>query len=184
MSHEKDWAGAQKWHRTSDSIVPGALRGLSKLIFFLGASKVFLISFAKKDGRNGGMRKKIKDWLHKEICICAKTGLLKNNIIYTDNKTGSRGKGLIAVKHGITHFIDDSLPVLQSIYDHTLASTEKEPKALFHFPRSGRLHKEIWADEKQNAQLACFKQVYNWTDVLDSMDLAGLETKEHIPEHI
>ena len=108
--------------------------------------------------------------------------MLKDNIIFTDHKTGSRGKGLITVKHGITHFIDDSLPVLQSIYDHTLASTEKEPKALFHFPRSGRLHKEIWADEKQNAQPACFKQVHNWTDVLDSMDLAGLETKAHIPE--
>ena len=77
VSHEKDWDGAQKWHRTSDSIVPGALGGLSKLIFFLGASKVFLISFAKEHGSNGGMRKKIKDWLHKEICICAKTGLLK-----------------------------------------------------------------------------------------------------------
>ena len=56
VSHEKDWAGAQKWHRTSDSIVPGALEGLSKLIFFLGASKVFLISFAKEHGSNGGMR--------------------------------------------------------------------------------------------------------------------------------
>ena len=77
VSHEKDWAGAQKWHRTSDSIVPGALRGLSKLIFFLGASKVFLISFAEEHRSNGGLRKKIKDWLHKEICICAKTGLLK-----------------------------------------------------------------------------------------------------------
>ena len=58
VSHEKDWDGAPKWHRTSDSIVPGALGGLSKLIFFLGASKVFLISFAKKDKRNGSMRKR------------------------------------------------------------------------------------------------------------------------------
>ena len=98
--------------------------------------------------------------------------MLKDNIIFTDRKTGNLGKGPVAVEHGITHFIDDSLPVLQSIYDHTLASTEKEPKALFYFPRSGLLHNEIWADEEQNAQPACFKQVHSWTDVLDSMDLA------------
>ena len=88
------------------------------------------------------------------------------------------------MEHGITHFIDDSLPVLQCIYDHTMACTMKDPKALLYSPRSGFLHNEIWADEEQNAQPACFKQVHNWTDVLDSMDLAGLETEEHIPEHI
>ena len=98
--------------------------------------------------------------------------MLKDNIIFTDRKTGNLRKGPVAVKHGITHFNDHSLPVLQNIYDHTQASMEKDPKALFYFPRSGLLHNEIWADEEQNAQPACFKQVHSWTDVLDSMDLA------------
>ena len=110
--------------------------------------------------------------MHKEIHICEKTGLLKDNIIFTERKTGSRGKGPIVVEHGITHFIDDSLPVLQSIYSHTLASTGKDPKALFYFPRSGLLHNEIWADDEQNAQPACFKQVHSWKAVLDNMVLA------------
>ena len=102
-----------------------------------------------------------------------KIGLLKDTIIFTDRRTGNHGKGPVAVKHGITHFIDDSLPVLQSIYNYTRASTRKDPKALFYFPRSGLLHNEIWADEEQNAQPACFKQVHSWKDVLDRMNSTG-----------
>ena len=118
-------------------------------------------------------KKKGKRWLHNEIYTSEKTGLLKDTIIFTDRKTGNHGKGPVAVKHGITHFIEDSLPVLQSIYDYTRASMRKDPKALFYFPRSGLLHNEIEADEEKNAQPACFKQVHSWEDVLDRMNLTG-----------
>ena len=118
------------------------------------------------------MKKQIEDWLHLEVCICEKTGLLKDNIIFSDHKTECLGKGSIAATHGITHFVDDSLPVLQSFLNHTKAMMGIDPIALFYFPRSGLLHDEIWCAEEEKALPSFFKQVHSWKEILQMMKIA------------
>ena len=57
------------------------------------------VSFAR-----GTMKKRICTWLHEVAFICDKCGVLRGNILFTDRRTGPRGKAPLVEKLRITHF--------------------------------------------------------------------------------
>ena len=96
VKHRADWDGNGAWELNPASMVSGAVEGLRHIIAHLGPEIVCLVSCARAGGRSGGMRRKIEVWLHSTMQICSLTGLLADNIVFTDHRTGARGKGPVA----------------------------------------------------------------------------------------
>ena len=63
------------------------------------------------------MRHKIEVWLHQTMRLCYITKLLSDNIVFTDRRTGARGKGPVAQRLQLTDFVDDASANLCSIFD-------------------------------------------------------------------
>jgi hypothetical protein len=167
VTHKEDWQGDGAWEKTALSEVAGAMEAVAKLVHDFGPYNIFLVSFAKATGRNGGMRRKIEEWLHQTMHICTRTGFLPENIHFTEGKKGVHGKGKTAEQLQLTHFVDDSIMNLRSVYSDRCGNAgdfiHAESGKLVLFPRSGLLHnsgKETIPSESP------FLQVKSWADCL------------------
>eukprot|EP00927_Polykrikos_kofoidii_P023843 TRINITY_DN21821_c0_g1_i1.p1 TRINITY_DN21821_c0_g1~~TRINITY_DN21821_c0_g1_i1.p1 ORF type:complete len:374 (+),score=46.56 TRINITY_DN21821_c0_g1_i1:64-1185(+) len=117
----------------------GAVNGLARLIQIFGADNVFIVS---KVRLGSAMQQKIEHWLHETIRVCERTGLRKENIYFCEEATGPTGKGVVAQKLCLSHFVDDRFDVLQSVLSDPCGNSGNEVRAkrgqLFHFMH-GRL---------------------------------------------
>ena len=116
IQHHEDWLGSTDWWKTPTCEVHGAVVSIFKLVKQLGTANMYLISFAKKSGKFGGMRGRIWQWLTESSNFFARTGVLKDNVLFTDRKKGPSGKGLVARDLGITYMIDDQYKNLKAVY--------------------------------------------------------------------
>ena len=63
------------------------------------------------------MESKIRVFLFDTLDLPANTGLLKRNVFFVTERTGSHGKGPIARKLRLTHFIDAHDECLKTVYN-------------------------------------------------------------------
>ena len=90
------------WHLTRESEMPRAMLSLREIVKRFGATNTFIISRA-----GSRMAKRSKHGLLTVMAIEEVTGFDPNNIYFCAKTVGSRGKGRIAKRLGITHMIDD-----------------------------------------------------------------------------
>jgi hypothetical protein len=104
--------------------------------------------------------------------ICGRTGLLEENIHFCAEVSGPDGKGPIAAKLGITHFVDDSDEALASIYCDAAGNAgeaiDHQNGKLFYFARSG-ISEEVPAGHERHPR--CLVRVANWLQVLQHLQL-------------
>ena len=95
------------------------------------------------------------------MSIAEVTGFCPNNIYFCAKIAGSRGKGRIAKRLGITHMIDDRYEALMSV--HYAAENFPERGQLFHLSPSS---KEEFPEER-------FIPVTTWLGVMAHINVAN-----------
>jgi len=124
------------WEDKIGHAAPGALEGLRRLVQLFGDENVFLVS---KVHLGGGMQHRTERWLHDTCMVCERTGLKSGNIRFCENTTGSDGKGVVAKELQLSHFVDDRLEVLESVFADPCGNSGDCVRAkrgkLFHFVR-------------------------------------------------
>eukprot|EP00931_Biecheleriopsis_adriatica_P049572 TRINITY_DN28685_c0_g1_i1.p1 TRINITY_DN28685_c0_g1~~TRINITY_DN28685_c0_g1_i1.p1 ORF type:complete len:665 (+),score=151.63 TRINITY_DN28685_c0_g1_i1:108-2102(+) len=127
---------AAEWDHLAEA--PGALDAVKRIAQVFGVENTFLVSKVRP---GGSMQQKIEHWLHETCRFCEKTGVPKGNIIFTSAADGPNGKGVIASQMGLTHFVDDKIQVLCSVYSDSAGNSgpliEKFEGLLFHFAKGG-----------------------------------------------
>ena len=118
--------------------VSDAIKFLQLMTQVFQAENVFLIPYA---GRHGRRLPEIEHWLVNTLYVTKTVGIRKENIIFHEHRVGRNGKGPIAKRLRLTHYIDDDEENLQDVYRgfHGNAAVEIEDNGgeLFLFPRSG-----------------------------------------------
>ena len=120
------------WHKDPSSEVNGAIDSVKQLVEIFGSDNVFIVS---KVGRK--MQGLTDTWLFKTMKICERTGFKRENVHFCRERSGERGKGNIAKKLGLTHFIDDRPQCLTSVFEDKAGNAKETIKKMYLFPRSG-----------------------------------------------
>jgi hypothetical protein len=165
-------SASQAWWLDAASEVPHAMAGLQRLVAACGPDNVFVISKA-----HDRMRHLLEIWLFSTMDICGQTGILKDNIHFCEHRSGPNGKGVMADTLRISHYIDDKLECLHSIYGDTAGNAAKHIDArggkLILFSRSGTGDtRPIVPDRMADV----FVAAAHWKDVLNIL-LPGAGTK-------
>ena len=107
-----------------------AIQSIKQIVHHFGVDNVFIISKCRDK-----MRKNTIKWLFETINICGCTDILKENVLFCNERTGKHGKDELVAKHKITHFIDDRHEVLKSILgrDDTKQCIIRNGGKLIHF---------------------------------------------------
>jgi len=140
--HRNDFARQHgtslKWWETSLSEAPNAMKSLRRILELFGPPNVYIVSYLPEHYRDMS-----DEWLYDVMNITA-TGLLKENIYYTDYKSGLDGKGQLAARLHLTHFVDDIWECIDSVLndiDYTVGNAFEDIKAqngvVIHFTLSG-----------------------------------------------
>ena len=102
--------------------VEDAFQGVQCLVRHFGTNNVFLVS---RVGRFGNA-------MHRSInhALLAGAGLkqlhvLKENVIFTMERAGEFGKGVVAMRVGISNFIDDQVDCLETVHDNVVGPPGK-----------------------------------------------------------
>lgn len=145
----------------------------------------------------------VKHWLHNDIDICRKTGLLHHNIYFCENRIGHNGKDRFVRQLNITHFIDDRIEIIRAIYDSSgfKDMIDSNSAKLIHFVSSqNKYGKDHHAQRPENHMHLDRHQyihtAHNWHDVLfilgihreGSFDRAAsciiFDVKPSLPSHV
>lgn len=170
--HNNDVPGdTSGWHLKAESAAPGAMQAITELVDLFGAANVFVIS---KLGAS--MRAQSEIWLHETMDVCGSTGLLRENIFFCEEIQGPHGKGPVAAKLGITHFVDDKDQALRAVFaepaGNASAAIQHHSGQLFHFARSGvgQIPPEVqrWPLSERPS---CVVPVANWTHLLEVINI-------------
>jgi len=125
------------WESTRDSASPGAVDALSKCVTKFGADNVFILSKC-----TGTMRANTLHWLLVTLDLPYRVGLRRGNIHFCCDRTGKLGKGPIAKRLGLTHYIDDRDECLRSVYEDEAGNAgdliRRAEGQLIHMARSAR----------------------------------------------
>ena len=155
----------------------GALDAVRKITQVFGPSNTFLVSKVRPGGR---MHRRMELWLHETINFCEATGLPKENIIFVRTVDGPQGKGVACEKLGISHFVDDKIEVLKSIFEDEAGNSrhlvERHQGLLFHFSKGGYSEAAPTYDTSQLSPIMRrhYRPAANWTQVIK-------ELREKIP---
>lgn len=150
----------------------GALDAVKKITQVFGPSNTFLVSKVRPGGR---MHRRMELWLHETINFCEVTGLPKENIIFVRTVDGPTGKGVACQKLGISHFVDDKIEVLQSIFDDEAGNSrilvERYQGLLFHFSKGGFSQVPPTTDTSQLSPIMRrhYRSAANWTQVVEQL---------------
>lgn len=150
----------------------GALDAVKKITQVFGPSNTFLVSKVRPGGR---MHRRMELWLHETINFCEVTGLPKENIIFVRTVDGPTGKGVACQKLGISHFVDDKIEVLQSVFDDEAGNSrilvERHQGLLFHFSKGGYSQVPPTTDTSQLSPIMRrhYRSAANWTQVLEQL---------------
>eukprot|EP00931_Biecheleriopsis_adriatica_P056170 TRINITY_DN33286_c0_g1_i1.p1 TRINITY_DN33286_c0_g1~~TRINITY_DN33286_c0_g1_i1.p1 ORF type:complete len:834 (-),score=127.09 TRINITY_DN33286_c0_g1_i1:50-2530(-) len=150
-------------------LADGALDAVRKIVQVFGPSNTFLVSKVKP---GGDMHCRTEKWLN-DLDFCGKTGLPKENVKYCRKMDGPQGKGVVCQKLGISHFIDDKVEVLKSVFEDEAGNSryliERWQGLLFHFSSGG------WRGEPPDCDTSHlspimrrhYKPVSGWSQVLE-----------------
>lgn len=158
---------AGDWDRCAEA--PGALDAVKRIASVFGTENTFLVS---KVHPGGSMQQKIEHWLHTTCQFCQDTGIPKGNIIFVSAVDGPNGKGAVASQLGLTHFVDDKVKVLNSIFSDEAGNSghlvQQFDGLLFHFAKGG-CHKPapVCNLEELSPQMRKhYCAVANWSELL------------------
>jgi len=133
-----DLGGVIFVHR-ANTWVRKALDGVRALISAFGAENVFIVSRVQL---NGPLHRACSRALTKPRGFLEKTGMLLDNVVFVPTVDGPCGKGAIAAKLGLTHFVDDRSEVLKSVFADEAGNcgdlVRKFQGKLFHFEHGGK----------------------------------------------
>ena len=136
-----------------------------------GVANVHLISYAR-----GYMVAATQTWLYETMELHKRSGLPYENVTLCEARPGPLGKGPVAARKRITHFIDDSGENLQAVYRDPAGNAQDLIDAnqgqLFLFARSGLRRNS----EKSRAHFGekvptCMVRVNSWSELLASLSL-------------
>lgn len=159
------------WHLMPESEAPGAMEALAEIVLRFGAPNVFVIS------RVGCAMQRVSEiWLHETMHICQRTGLLRQNIHFCPEVEGPCGKGPIAAKLGITHFVDDKDSALRSVFQDSAGNSgrciERHGGQLFFFSRSGLGDEPPQAAKwSLHSRPKCVVPVANWSQLMLNLNV-------------
>lgn len=159
-----------EWDSTWEA--DGALDAVRKITETFGPSNTFLVSKVRP---GGAMHRRMEQWLHEEIMFCQETGLPKENIIFVRAVDGPEGKGVACEKLGISHFVDDKLEVLKSVFEDEAGNSrfvvERFQGLLFHFAKGGfgQVPPEVDKSELSPMMRRFYRPVANWAQVLEQL---------------
>jgi hypothetical protein len=115
-------------------LIPRALDGVRGLTKIFGAENVFIVS---KVRLHGSVHEACRMALTKPGGFLEKTSIPKENVVFVSAIGGPTGKGIVSARLGLTHFIDDRIDVLHSIYADEAGNSrefvEQCNGTLFHF---------------------------------------------------
>jgi len=118
--------------------VPGATTGVQAIVEEFGPSNVFLVSKVRLRGKMHSMTKR---WLCKAGGFLERTGIPEANVIFVEAVSGRNGKGAVAARLGLSHFVDDKWDVLQSVFSDAAGNSGDLVRhfggVLFHFAPGG-----------------------------------------------
>ena len=160
-----DDAPGRPWEFRRDAEVPGAMRALGRCVRHFGAANVFTLSKC-----SGVMRHKTRTWLVQTMDVCGlQIGMRMENLLYSRERSGHKGKGEVAEPLQLSHFVDDQDECLWSVYveGRSQPYVEFHDGRLFHMTRGGDGRRPPWpkrwpAEERP----PCVKAVCNWNEVL------------------
>ncbi|CAE7501080.1 invs [Symbiodinium sp. KB8] len=104
-----------EWDTTWEA--DGALDAVGKIAQVFGPSNTFLVS---KVSPGKSMHRRMEQWLHETMDFCEVTGVPKDNIVFVSAVSGTQGKGVVCERLGISHFVDDKIEVLKSVFEDEL----------------------------------------------------------------
>mmetsp|Transcript_24668 Transcript_24668/g.56958 ORF Transcript_24668/g.56958 Transcript_24668/m.56958 type:complete len:750 (-) Transcript_24668:52-2301(-) len=171
---DPNWDRKVAWDIASEA--PGGLDAVRKIAIAFGPNNTFLVSKVRP---GGNMQQKIEHWLHETCLFCEKTQVPKKNIIFCSEPSGPQGKGPVAMKLGLSHFVDDKMEVLESVFHDEAGNAghivERFDGLLFHFAKGG-IHRpppEIDLDTVNPRMRKHYQPVANWKDVV-----------QHLSQHV
>lgn len=151
---------------------PGAFVAINRLVEIFGAENVFLVS---RLTLGGPMQRKTKHWLH-NMDFYGRTGVIEDNLRFCSKVDGPDGKGVIAEELGLSHFIDDKIDVLDSVFADPYGNSgdvvREHSGKLLLFAHGGQgfqppkiPNANLTKDLRQHVQA-----VANWAQVLGALD--------------
>jgi hypothetical protein len=153
--------------------VPGAIAALRQIVAIFGPDNVFLVSRLKL---GGSMQQRVMRWLLADAKFILKTGVPVGNVIFVSDISGPAGKGVACAYHGISHFIDDKLSVLQAVLSDSHGNSGHLVRhfngILFHFSSGGegrwrpRVPSKLLRDSDLSAH---YVSVACWVEVIDRL---------------
>jgi len=130
MGSMEEWDSS--WEAT------GAFDAVKKIVQVFQPENVFIVSKVRP---NGSMHRRMEEWLHETVDFCNITGIPKDHIIFVRCVDGPDGKGAAALQLGLSHFIDDKIEVLKSLWEDEAGNVqhliERHQGKLFHFNKGG-----------------------------------------------
>eukprot|EP00747_Dinoflagellata_sp_TGD_P178792 gnl/TRDRNA2_/TRDRNA2_28412_c0_seq1.p1 gnl/TRDRNA2_/TRDRNA2_28412_c0~~gnl/TRDRNA2_/TRDRNA2_28412_c0_seq1.p1 ORF type:complete len:611 (-),score=68.55 gnl/TRDRNA2_/TRDRNA2_28412_c0_seq1:242-2017(-) len=151
---------------------PDALEACRRLVEVFGSKNVFLVSKVRP---GGSMQRKTEHWLHEVVDFCNFTGVPKESIVFVGAVDGPNGKGPAALQLGLSHFVDDKLQVLESVFSDTAGNSghlvERHQGILFHFAKGGALKSAPQGnlDDVAPRMRKHVHGVANWREVLGKL---------------
>ena len=179
--HNNDVAeDTSKWFEDPESEAPEAMASVAEIVKLFGPENVFIVSKLKLGSK---METQSRTWLFQTMDICTRTGLLEKNIYFVNDYTGLEGKGVMAAKLGLSHFVDDKDINLKTIYEDTVGNSQssiaRHRGLLFHFRRSGLLEGKpprpsSWAKEDRPANVVA---VTHWPELMTKLRASMKQVK-------
>ena len=131
------------------------------------------------------MEARTREWLFGVMAADVAAGFRRENLRFCDRRSGPRGKGPVAQRLGLTHFVDDNDECLWSVYcDPAGCAGEAVRRCggqLFYFPRSGRPpppRPRSWPDPPPGV----VTPVAGWVDLLARLNVArGRKNDRSVP---
>eukprot|EP01065_Artemidia_motanka_P035357 TRINITY_DN43281_c0_g1_i1.p2 TRINITY_DN43281_c0_g1~~TRINITY_DN43281_c0_g1_i1.p2 ORF type:complete len:349 (+),score=82.30 TRINITY_DN43281_c0_g1_i1:66-1049(+) len=171
--HLNDTGGTVDWHTCTSSAAPGMLQAVRFLVSVFRPENVFVVS---KLTVGGPQQRRTEHWLTETMDFFNETGMCPANVHFCNCISGPEGKGVVAQKLGLSHFIDDKHEVLESVIGDRAGNSgdcvaaHRGGPTLFHFARSGIGDQPPRRPRLSSALDKYYVGVANWADVLTYFD--------------
>lgn len=176
-NNDQSSADSKEWWLKLSSEAPDAIESVRRLVELFGPDNVYVISKVGAD-----MQRLTETWLHDVMNICGQTGLRAENIHFCRKRSGRDGKGPLAARLQLSHFVDDNFECLESVFNDQSGNSreyvEQFRGRLVLFGRSGLGTRCPELPTKMPKGMSSYvRPAANWHDamqVLDGGDLASM----------
>ena len=113
-------------------------------------------------------------WLQGPNGFLEKTGILPENVVFVRDRSGPNGKGVMAKRLGLSHFVDNRWDVLQSVFADKAGNSRGLVQSLqgilFHFATGGSGRWKPAVPQDMSSELEPhYYAVSGWTMVLEQL---------------